>query len=339
MSRNRLLSITDKESADIFWYVGLALLLVAPMFVYPLFLMNALCFALFAMGFNLVFGFGGMLSFGHAAFFGLAAYGTGYVIKNAGWPVEAGILFGVGLATAVGFVFGALATRRSGIYLAMITFGLSEIVYFFAAKSSLTGGENGLTRVPRGKLLGVVDLTNEMAMYYTTLLLFVIGFACFVRIIRSPFGEALKAIKENERRATSLGYSVRFYKLTIFTLSAAFAGLAGALKVLVLEFASLADVHWLTSGVAVLMTLVGGVGTFVGPVVGAFLIQALNDYLSFLGQWVTIVIGLVFILTVLVFRRGIVGEIFNVIHRLAEKKNSQSEKPKAAPVAKEADAA
>ena len=286
-----------------------ALLLVAPAFVYPVFLMKALCFALFACAFNLLIGFGGLLSFGHAMFLGMAGYASAYAAKRWGFPPEFAILAGTVVATLLGFVTGLIAIRRQGIYFAMITLALAQMVFFFCVQAPFTGGEDGIQAVPRGRLFGLVDLGSTNAMYYTVLAIFAGGFFLIHRIIHSPFGQVLKAIRDNESRAISLGYRTERYKLAAFVMSAALAGLAGATKALVFQLASLTDVHWGMSGEVVLMTLVGGLGTVFGPVVGAFVLVTMESYLSELGAWVTVAQGVVFVVCVLAFRRGIVGEL------------------------------
>ena len=292
------------------WTAALiALALVAPYFLYPVFLMRALCLALFACAFNLLLGYVGLLSFGHAAFMGSAAYITAHTVKSWGWPPELGILGGVGVATLLGAAFGWLAIRRQGIYFAMITLALAQMVAFFALEAPFTGGEDGIQAVPRGHLFGLIDLDDMLVMYYFVLAVFLLGFAVIARAINSPFGQVIKAIRENEPRAISLGYRAERYKLLAFVLSAALAGLAGSAKCLVLQFASLTDVDWTTSGQVVLMTLVGGVGTLLGPVVGAFIIVTMENYLAQMGSWVTIIEGVIFVVCVLTFRRGIVGVI------------------------------
>src|SRR5215469_5327185 len=289
--------------------VLIALALVAPLFLYPVFIMEALCFALFACAFNLLIGYVGLLSFGHAAFFGSAAYITAHSVKVWGLPPELGILAGAAVAALLGTVFGWLAIRRQGIYFAMITLALAQMVYFVALQARFTGGEDGIQAVPRGHLFGLVDLNDTLAMYYFVLAVFLIGFAIIVRTIHSPFGQIIKAIRENEPRAISLGYDADRYKLLAFILSAALSGLAGSMKSLVFQLASLTDVQWTTSGEVVLMTLVGGLGTVLGPLVGAFLLTAMQHYLAQLGSWVTVVQGAIFVFCVLLFRRGIVGVI------------------------------
>jgi branched-chain amino acid transport system permease protein len=289
----------------------LALALAAPFFVYPVFVERALCMALFACAFNLLIGYVGLLSFGHAMFFGGAAYITAHAMKVAGMPPEPGILAGVLVAAAMGAVFGYLAIRRQGIYFAMITLAFAQMVFFFCLQAKFTGGEDGIQAVPRGHLFGLIDLNRPLAMYYFTLAVFLFGFAVIMRTINSPFGQVLKAIRENEPRAISLGYRTDHYKLLAFILSAAFSGLAGSTKALVFQFASLTDVNWTTSGDVVLMALLGGIGTIFGPVVGAFLLVAMETYLAQLGSWVTTIEGAIFVLCVLAFRQGIVGVVID----------------------------
>lgn len=290
--------------------VLLAALLAAPFIVYPVLMMKVLCFALFACAFNLLLGFTGLLSFGHAAFLGTAAYTTGYAMTHLPVTPEVGLILGTLAAAALGVVFGGLAIRRQGIYFAMITLALAQMVYFFCLQAPFTGGEDGLQGVSRGMLFGLLDLRDDMMMYYFVLAVFVAGFLIIYRTIHSPFGQVLKAIRENEPRALSLGYDVDRYKLVAFVLSAALAGLAGATKTLVLGFATLTDVHWATSGEVVLMTLVGGVGTALGPIAGAVIIVVLqNELADKVGSWVTVIMGAIFVATVLAFRRGVVGEI------------------------------
>jgi branched-chain amino acid transport system permease protein len=292
------------------WAAGLVVLaLVAPFFLYPVFVMKALCMALFACAFNLLLGYVGLLSFGHAAYFGMASYVTAHAVKVWALPTEIGILTGVAVATGLGAVFGYLAIRRQGIYFAMITLAFAQMVYFFSLQAPFTGGEDGIHAVPRGYLLGVIDLNNTLTMYYFVLAVFLLGFGLIVRIIHSPFGQVLKAIRENEPRAISLGYDADRYKLLAFILSAALSGLAGGTKAIVFQFASLTDVEWQMSGEVVLMTLLGGIGTILGPVVGAFVIVTMETYLAQAGSWVTIIQGIIFVICVLTFRRGIVGVI------------------------------
>jgi branched-chain amino acid transport system permease protein len=285
------------------------LFVLAPAVIYPLFLMKALCFALFACAFNLLIGFGGLLSFGHAMFFGTGGYLAAHAAKEWGFTPEFAILLGTAAAAGLGVLAGLLAIRRQGIYFAMITLALAQMIYFFYLQAPFTHGEDGIQAVPRGTLFGVLDLHNIYAMYYTVLAVFLAGFLLIYRVIHSPFGQVLKAIRENEPRALSLGYRTTHYKFIAFLLSAALAGLAGSTKAIVFQLASLTDVHWSMSGEVVLMTLLGGLGTAFGPVVGAFVIIAMESYLSELGQWVTIAQGVIFVLCVLAFRRGIIGEL------------------------------
>ena len=284
-------------------------LLAAPFLIYPVFLMKALCFALFACAFNLLLGFGGLLSFGHAMFLGMAGYLSAHSAKVWGFPPELAILTGVATSALLGFLAGLLAIRRQGIYFAMITLALAQMVFFFCLQAPFTGGEDGIQAVPRGRLFGIIDLSEVLTMYYTVLVIFAVGFLLIHRVIHSPYGQVLKAIRENEPRAISLGYRTDRYKLLAFVLSAALAGLAGGTKAIVFQLASLSDVHWTMSGEVVLMTLLGGMGTIFGPVVGAFIIIAMQSYLAELGSWVTIVQGIIFVVCVLAFRRGIVGEL------------------------------
>ena len=290
--------------------VALVLLLAAPLVVYPVLVMKVLCFALFACAFNLLLGYTGLLSFGHAAFLGSAGYVTGHALKVWGWPTELGLLAGTLGAASLGWVFGTLAIRRQGIYFAMITLALAQMTFFLFLQAPFTGGEDGLQGVPRGRLLGVVDLTDDGNLYYFVVAVSVAAFWLIHRTIHSPFGQILKAIRENEARAVSLGYDVARYKLLAFVLSAGLAGLAGALKTVVFKFATLTDAHWHASGEVVLMTLLGGVGTAFGPVVGAGVIVTLqNELADKVGSLVTVIMGMIFILCVLAFRRGIVGEL------------------------------
>jgi branched-chain amino acid transport system permease protein len=288
-------------------------LVVAPAFIYPVLLMKALCFALFACAFNLLIGYVGLLSFGHALFFGWSAYLCAQAAKMWGFPPELAILTGTATAALLGLVTGALAIRRQGIYFAMITLALAQMMFFFALQAPFTGGEDGIQAVPRGVLLGVFHLSNQMTMYGFVVIVFLACFLLIYRIIYSPFGEVLKAIRENEQRAISLGYKTDRYKLMAFVLSATLAGVAGSTKALVFQLASLTDVHWTMSGEVVLMTLLGGLGTVFGPVVGAFVIVAMQSYLAGFGQWVTIIQGAIFVICVLLFRRGIVGVIAHAL--------------------------
>ena len=291
--------------------VVLALLTIVPFqgFVYDLFMMKVFCFAIFAASLNLLLGFAGLLSFGHAAFFGTGAYITAHVMKEWGLTPELGLICGVLCSTALGYVFGALAIRRQGIYFAMITLALAQVIYFLATQVPFTNGEDGIQGVPRGKLLGLIELSSSTHMYYFALIIFILAFFMIKRIVSSPFGQVMKSIRENEPRAISLGYDVNRYKLIAFTLSAGLAGLGGGLKSLVLQLASLSDVFWHTSGEAVLMTILGGIGTLWGPVAGAAVIINLQNYLANLGGWSTIATGAIFVICVLAFRRGIIGEI------------------------------
>jgi branched-chain amino acid transport system permease protein len=290
-----------------------AVLVIAPFFAYPVFLMKALCFALFACAFNLLIGYVGLLSFGHALFFGWASYVSAHAAKVWGFPPELAILSGTITGAGFGTIVGALAIRRQGIYFAMITLALAQMMFFFAVQAPFTHGEDGIQAVPRGKLFGIIDLANQSSMYLTVLLIFLGCFALIYRIINSPFGEVLKAIRENESRAISLGYKTERYKLVAFVLSASFAGVAGATKALVFQLASLTDVDWPMSGEVILMTLVGGLGTLFGPVVGAFFMVTLENYLTAIGQWVFVVQGVIFVVCVLLFRRGIIGELAHLL--------------------------
>src|SRR3954467_13955439 len=298
-------------------YIGIAfmalLFALAPVVVYPVFMMKAMCFALFACAFNLLVGFGGLLSFGHAMFLGTAGYAAAHSAKIWGFPPEAAILFGTFAAALLGLVTGLLAIRRQGIYFAMITLALAQMIFFFYLQAPFTGGEDGIQAVPRGRLFGLLDLSNVWAMYATVLVIFVGGFLLIYRAIHSPFGQVLKAIRENEARAISLGYATDRYKLAAFVISATLSGLAGATNALVFQLAALNNVHWSMSGEVVLMTLVGGLGTIFGPVVGALVVLGMENYLATLGFWVTIAQGAIFVLCVLAFRRGIIGELARLI--------------------------
>jgi branched-chain amino acid transport system permease protein len=286
-----------------------AIFLIAPVAVYPFFVMQALCFALFACAFNLLIGYVGLLSFGHAMFLGAAGYLSAHAAKVWGLTPELSILFGVLGSTALGTATGALAIRRQGIYFAMITLALAQMIYFFCVEAPFTHGEDGIQGVPQGVFLGVIPLSNPWALYYVVLAIFLFGFFVIYRAVNSPFGEILKAIRENEPRAVSLGYRVDQYKLAAFTLSAALCGLAGATKAIVAQNASLTDVEYSMSGEVILMTLLGGMGTIYGPVVGALIVVAMQNYLAQYGQWVTVIQGVIFVVCVLVFRRGVIGEI------------------------------
>jgi branched-chain amino acid transport system permease protein len=303
------------QAIFLMWATIVALGVAAPFVVYPVFAMNVLVMALFASALNLLLGYTGLLSFGHAAFLGSAAYVTGHAAKVMGLNVLAAIALGVAVATVLGLVFGVLALRRSGIYFAMITLGLAQVVYFLVVQMPWTGGEDGLQGIPRGKVLGVLDLGNRYAMYYFIYVLFLGAFWLIQRTIDSPFGQVLRAIKENEPRAISLGYDVQRYKLLAFVLSASLAGLAGSLKAVALQFATLGDVAWQRSGEVVLMTLLGGMGTVLGPSVGALLVVTMENYLSTLGSWVTVITGTVFVVMVMAFRRGLVGEAMALLGR------------------------
>ena len=295
--------------------------LAAPFFVYPVLVMKVLCFALFACAFNLLLGYTGLLSFGHAAFFGTGAYVAGYAIKGWGLPTELGLLAGTAAAAILGWAFGSLAIRRTGIYFAMVTLALAQMVYFIFLQAPFTGGEDGLQGVPRGTLLGLVDLSRDINLYYFVLAIFAFGFWLIYRTIQSPFGQILKAIRENEPRAISLGYDVAKYKLLAFVISATLSGLAGATKMLVFKFATLTDAHWHSSGEVVLMTILGGMGTVFGPVVGSSVIITLqNELADKVGSLVTVIMGSIFVICVLLFRRGIVGEIIALYRRMVGQK-------------------
>jgi branched-chain amino acid transport system permease protein len=312
----------QRNSVRLTYVALLAVLLGAPFIgLYPVFVMKLLCFALFACAFNLLLGFTGLLSFGHAAFFGFAAYVTGYCVKSQGWPPELAVLAGAAVAALIGLVFGLVAIRRQGIYFAMITLALAQMVFFICLQASFTGGEDGLQGVPRGKLFGAISLENDTALYYVIVAVVVLCFFGIMRIVTSPFGQVLKMVRENEPRAISLGYQVDRYKLLAFVLSAALAGLAGSLKCLVMGFATLSDVTWQMSGEVILMNLLGGVGTFLGPVIGAGIVIALQDTLADkVGEWVTVIIGAIFVVCVLAFRKGVVGEI----HAFVERRRARS---------------
>lgn len=290
--------------------------------VYPMFMIKVLCFAIFASAFNLLIGFTGLLSFGHAAFLGSAAYATGWLIRSAGISPELGILGGVSIASALGLVIGLLSIKREGIYFAMITFALSQMVFFVCLQAPFTGGEDGLQGVPRGRLFGVLSLDSDLSMYFVVVAVFLAVILFVIRVVHSPFGQVLKAIRENESRATSLGYNVARYKLLAFVLSAALAGLAGSMKTLALGFASLSDVHWSLSGEVVLMTLLGGMGTFAGPAIGALAVIGLQNMLADrVGSWVQVIIGVTFVVCVSAFRQGFVGEFADWQRRRHERKN------------------
>jgi branched-chain amino acid transport system permease protein len=305
--------VTNGRQQTVALALMLAFFAAAPLAIYPVFLMKVMSFALFACAFNLLLGYVGLLSFGHAMFLGMAGYAAAHAAKVWGLTPELAILAGTAAAALLGAVVGLLAIRRQGIYFAMITLALAQMVYFFCVQAPFTGGEDGIQAVPRGKLLGFIDLSNVNAMYATVFVIFTAGFLLIHRIIHSPFGQVLKAIRENEARAISLGYDTDRYKLLAFVLSAALSGVAGAMNAIIFQLAALNAVHWTMSGEVVLMTLVGGLGTVFGPVVGAFAVLAMENYLAQLGAWVTIVQGAIFVLCVLTFRRGIVGELARLI--------------------------
>ena len=307
------LVLQRRRETNVSFIVGFAIMVglfaVLPFIAYPVFLMQALCFALFACAFNLLIGYVGLVSFGHALYFGWASYLAAYAAKTWHLQPELAILTGTATAAALGVIAGGVAIRRQGIYFAMITLALAQMMYFFALRAPFTGGEDGIQSVPRGRLFGYFDLSNEMTMYVFVLVVVLAAFLMIYRIINSPFGEVLKAIRENEQRTVSLGYNTDRYKLVVFVLSATLAGLAGSLKALVFQLASLTDVHWTMSGDVLLMTLLGGLGTVFGPVVGAFAVIAMQNYLASFGQWVLVIQGVIFVVCVLVFRRGIIGEL------------------------------
>ena len=291
--------------------------LVLPFFVYPVFLMKALCFALFACAFNLVLGYTGILSFGHAALFGGSAYVCAHAAKVWGFPTELALLAGTATGALLGMIYGVLAVRQRGIYLAMITFALAQMVYFIAVQAPFTGGEDGIQAIPRGKFLGTVDLTPSLNMYYFAYGVFVLALALIHRIIHSPFGQVLRAMRDNEQRTISLGYRTSYCKVIAFTLSGALSGLAGGLKSLALGIATLSDVYWHGNGEVILMTVLGGMGTFFGPIVGAVLVVSIQNYLAHLGAFVTVIQGFTFVVIVMAFRRGLVGELGPLISHLS----------------------
>jgi branched-chain amino acid transport system permease protein len=316
--RNPSLSAVPVKSMTHQWVAFAIMVLafaIAPIWIYPVFLMKVMCFALFACAFNLLIGFGGLLSFGHAMFLGTAGYAAAHAAKVWGWNPELAVLFATACSALLAAVTGLLAIRRQGIYFAMITLALSQMVFFVYLQTPFTGGEDGIQAVPRGQLFGLFDLSNNTAMYMFVMAVFLIGFAMIWRIVHSPFGQILKAIRENQDRAISLGYDTDHYKWVAFIMSGAIAGMAGATKSLVFQLASLTDVHWSMSGEVVLMTLVGGLGTLFGPVLGAAVIVSMQNYLAHLGAWVTIIQGLIFVICVMAFRRGIIGEIANWIKK------------------------
>jgi len=308
-------STESNKSLWVAFAIMAAIFAIAPIWVYPVFLMKVMCFALFACAFNLLLGFGGLLSFGHAMFLGLAGYTSAHAAKVWGWNPELAVIFGTFSSMVLAYVVGSLAIRRQGIYFAMITLALAQMIFFFSLQAPFTGGEDGIQAVPRGQLFGLVDLADNTNMYVFVLAIFLAAFLFIWRVIHSPFGQILKAIREHQDRATSLGYDTDKYKLLAFVISGALAGTAGAVKALVFQLASLTDVHWSMSGEVVLMTLVGGMGTLFGPVAGAAVIVSMQNYLAELGAWVTIVQGVIFVICVLAFRRGIIGEIANLIKK------------------------
>jgi len=308
-------STESNKSLWVAFAIMVTVFAIAPIWVYPVFLMKVMCFAVFACAFNLLLGFGGLLSFGHAMFLGLAGYTSAHAAKVWGLNPELAIVIGTLSSMALAYVVGSLAIRRQGIYFAMITLALAQMIFFFCLQAPFTGGEDGIQGVPRGRLFGVIDLTDNINMYVFVLVIFLASFLFIWRVVHSPFGQILKAIREHQDRATSLGYDTDRYKLLAFVISGALAGTAGATKALVFQLASLTDVHWSMSGEVVLMTLLGGMGTLFGPVAGAAVIVTMQNYLAQLGAWVTIVQGVIFVVCVLAFRRGIIGEIANLIKK------------------------
>ncbi len=317
MTNSPTVTVTTESSKSLWvaFAIMVAAFAIAPLWVYPVFLMKVMCFALFACAFNLLLGFGGLLSFGHAMFLGSAGYAASHAAKVWGWNPEIAVIFGTLCSMVLAFVVGSLAIRRQGIYFAMITLALAQMIFFFSLQAPFTGGEDGIQGVPRGHLFGFIDLADNINMYVFVLAIFLAGFLFVWRVVHSPFGQILKAIREHQDRATSLGYDTDKYKLLAFVISGALAGTAGALKSLVFQLASLTDVHWSMSGEVVLMTLVGGMGTLFGPVVGAAVIVSMQNYLAQLGAWVTVVQGVIFVVCVLAFRRGVIGEIANLIKK------------------------
>ncbi|MBA3041051.1 MAG: branched-chain amino acid ABC transporter permease [Alphaproteobacteria bacterium] len=304
---------------------GVAILAVAPVFVYPMLIVKLLCFALFASAFNLMLGYTGLLSFGHAMFFGIAGYVLGLGMKHLGWPPEVGLLAGMAGAALLGLIAGAIAIRREGIYFAMITLAISQLIYFIAMQVEWTGRDDGLHGIPRGHLFGIIDLSNDFALYGLVAVCFVLALAGIRRIVTSPFGQVLTAIRENEPRAISLGYDVERYKVMAFVLSAALSGLAGGLKALALSYESLNDLHWSLSGEVVMMCILGGLGTLSGPVVGAFFVIVLQNFLADkVGEWLSVIIGLVFLFCILAMRKGFVGEFTDRLSSLRKKQRAAS---------------
>jgi len=313
--KGRFPSRSEIRSLRIPMAILIGICLVAPFVIYPVFLMKMLCWALFACAFNLLLGYVGLLSFGHALFFGAAGYLTAHAAQTWGLPFELAILTGMVTAAVLGLAVGWLAIRRQGIYFAMVTLALAQMFYFFCLRAPFTGGEDGIQGVPRGKLLGLISLESNFTLYWVVLAIFLFGFFFIVRVIHSPFGQVLKAVRENEPRAVSLGYRADQYKLIAFVLSAALSGLAGGTKAIVFQLASLTDVYWTTSGEVILMVLLGGLGTVFGPVVGAVVIVCVESFLAQIGGWVTVVQGGLFVICVLAFRRGIIGELSRLLHR------------------------
>jgi len=317
MTNSSIASVSTESNKSLWVAFALmtAIFVIAPVWVYPVFLMKVMCFALFACAFNLLLGFGGLLSFGHAMFLGSAGYVSAHAAKVWGWNPELAIAFGTLCAMVLAYVVGSLAIRRQGIYFAMITLALAQMIFFFSLQAPFTGGEDGIQAVPRGHLFGLINLADNTNMYVFVLVIFLASFLFIWRVVHSPFGQILKAIREHQDRATSLGYDTDRYKLLAFVISGALAGTAGAIKALVFQLASLTDVHWSMSGEVVLMTLVGGMGTLFGPVAGAAVIVSMQNYLAELGAWVTVVQGVIFVICVLAFRRGVIGEIANWIKK------------------------
>ena len=311
MTNSSIASVSTESNKSLWvaFAIMTAIFVIAPVWVYPVFLMKVMCFALFACAFNLLLGFGGLLSFGHAMFLGSAGYVSAHAAKVWGWNPELAIAFGTLCAMVLAYVVGSLAIRRQGIYFAMITLALAQMIFFFSLQAPFTGGEDGIQAVPRGHLFGLINLADNSNMYAFVLVIFLACFLFIWRVVHSPFGQILKAIREHQDRATSLGYDTDRYKLLAFVISGALAGTAGAVKALVFQLASLTDVHWSMSGEVVLMTLVGGMGTLFGPVAGAAVIVSMQIYLAELGAWVTVVQGVIFVICVLAFRRGVIGEI------------------------------
>lgn len=314
MAASRSLASLVRDERFVFLAMA-ALIAVAPFVAYPFFVMQVLCFGLFACAFNLLLGYGGLLSFGHAAFFGLASYVGAHAAKVWGLTPELAILSGAGVAALLGLVIGALAIRRQGIYFAMITLGLAQMVQFYATQADFTGGEDGIQGVPRGKLFGAIDLSDDRVLYVVVAVIVLAGLFALHRIVHSPFGQVMKAIRDNEPRSLSLGYDAERFKLLMFVLSATLAGVAGATKALVVRIASLTDVHWTMSGLVVLMALVGGTGTLFGPMLGALVVVTMEHYLAPLGSWVTVTQGAVFVICVLAFRDGIAGTLGKVLRK------------------------